>query len=109
MKEGEPIEHALVTARSRTRRSKVEGHNFDIRKHLLEYDDVMNQQRTVIYAQRREILTGKNLGEVVMKMTADTAEGIADTDATRSPSPSSGTSRPSRTRASRSSTSGSSG
>ena len=49
MEEGEPIEHRLVTRRSRSAQKQVEGHNFDIRKHLLEYDDVMNQQREVIY------------------------------------------------------------
>ena len=49
MEEGEPIEHNLISRAIENAQSKVEGHNFDIRKHLLEYDDVMNQQREVIY------------------------------------------------------------
>jgi preprotein translocase subunit SecA len=52
MEEGEPIEHRLITRAIANAQSKVEAHNFDIRKHLLEYDDVMNKQREVIYAQR---------------------------------------------------------
>ena len=60
MEEDVPIEHApRQHAPSRTRRSKVEGHNFDIRKNLLDYDDVMNQQRKAIYALRKQILEGR--------------------------------------------------
>ncbi|MHB9061935.1 MAG: preprotein translocase subunit SecA, partial [Desulfobacteria bacterium] len=55
MEEGEPIEHPLINRAVENAQKKVEGHNFDIRKHLLEYDDVMNKQRTVIYDMRREI------------------------------------------------------
>jgi preprotein translocase subunit SecA len=58
--------------------AKVEGHNFDIRKHLLEYDDVMNQQRKVIYHRRRETLAGDHLREEVSAMIEDLASGIAD-------------------------------
>src|SRR5687767_10131568 len=54
MEEGVPIEHGLVTRAIENAQKKVEAHNFDIRKHLLEYDDVMNKQREVIYNQRRE-------------------------------------------------------
>ena len=79
MKEGEPIEHGLITRAIENAQKKVEGHNFDIRKHLLEYDDVMNKQREVIYAQRREILFGKDLREAILEMIDETAEGIADT------------------------------
>jgi preprotein translocase subunit SecA len=78
MKEGEPIEHTLISRAIENAQSKVEGHNFEIRKHLIEYDDVMNQQRTVIYAQRREILMGKDLREAILEMIAEIAEGIAD-------------------------------
>jgi len=77
MKEGEPIEHNLISRAIENAQSKVEGHNFDIRKHLLEYDDVMNQQREVIYGQRKEILMGKDLRPVVMEMIAETVGGIA--------------------------------
>ena len=79
MKEGEPIEHSLISRAIENAQTKVEGHNFEIRKHLLEYDDVMNQQRKVIYAQRREILMGKDLREAILEMIAEIAEGIADT------------------------------
>jgi preprotein translocase subunit SecA len=78
MKEGEPIEHNLISRAIENAQTKVEGHNFEIRKHLLEYDDVMNQQREVIYGQRQEILKGKDLRPAVMEMIAETAEGIAD-------------------------------
>ena len=62
MEEGEPIEHRLVSNAIEKAQKRVEGHNFDIRKHLLEYDDVMNKQREVIYAQRRQILARQNPG-----------------------------------------------
>ncbi len=79
MQEGEPIEHTLISRAIENAQSKVEGHNFDIRKHLIEYDDVMNQQREVIYGQRREILMGKDLRPVIMDMIRETAGRIADT------------------------------
>ncbi len=79
MQEGEPIEHTLISRAIENAQSKVEGHNFDIRKHLIEYDDVMNQQRVVIYGQRREILTGKDLRPEIMEMIRETAGRIADT------------------------------
>jgi preprotein translocase subunit SecA len=64
MEEGEPIEHNLISRAIENAQSKVEGHNFDIRKHLLEYDDVMNQQREVIYRQRRDLLTGESTSAI---------------------------------------------
>jgi preprotein translocase SecA subunit len=71
MEEGVPIEHGLVTRAIENAQKKVEGHNFDIRKHLLEYDDVMNKQREVIYNQRREVLKGENLKEEVLDMVRE--------------------------------------
>ena len=68
MGEDEPIEHALITRSIEQAQKKVEGRNFDIRKHVLEYDDVMNQQRTVIYGQRRQILVGENMKENIFHM-----------------------------------------
>jgi len=68
MEEGVPIEHRLVTRAIENAQKKVEAHNFDIRKHLLEYDDVMNKQREVIYHQRREVLKGEDLKEEVLGM-----------------------------------------
>lgn len=68
MEEDEPIEHKLISRSIEQAQKKVEGRNFDIRKHVLEYDDVMNQQREVIYGQRRQILTGENLRENILGM-----------------------------------------
>ncbi len=76
MEEGVPIEHRLITRAVANAQSKVEGHNFDIRKHLLEYDDVMNQQREIIYGRRREILASNNLRRDVMEMADNVAAGI---------------------------------
>jgi preprotein translocase subunit SecA len=56
----------------------VESHNFDIRKHLLEYDDVMNKQREVIYSQRREVLAGENVKQVILDMIPELVHGIVD-------------------------------
>ncbi len=77
MEEGVPIEHRLVTRAIENAQKKVEAHNFDIRKHLLEYDDVMNKQREVIYHQRKEVLKGENLKEEVLEMAGGLAEEIA--------------------------------
>ena len=77
MEEGEPIEHNLISKAIENAQGKVEGHNFDIRKQLLEYDDVMNQQREVIYRQRREALDGKSLKPVIENMIYEQAEEIA--------------------------------
>lgn len=61
MEEGVPIEHGMVTRAIANAQKKVEAHNFEIRKQLLEYDDVMNKQREVIYRHRRAVLNGDNL------------------------------------------------
>jgi preprotein translocase subunit SecA len=76
MEEGVPIEHGLVTRAIENAQKKVEGHNFDIRKHLLEYDDVLNKQREVIYNQRREVLKGEALKEQVIDMAEDLVEDV---------------------------------
>ncbi len=68
MEEDEPIEHTLITKSIEHAQKKVEARNFDIRKHVLEYDDVMNQQREIIYGERRKILSGVNLRENIMGM-----------------------------------------
>jgi preprotein translocase subunit SecA len=81
MEEGEPIEHRLVTRAIATAQKRVETHNFEIRKHLLEYDDVMNKQREIIYGMRREILDGESqadtIGEWIDDLTASTLETYA--------------------------------
>jgi preprotein translocase subunit SecA len=76
MQDGEPIEHKMVSNAIERAQKRVEGHNFDIRKHLLEYDNVMNKQREVIYSQRREILQGENLKADVQDMIEEQIEGI---------------------------------
>ena len=68
MEDDEPIEHSLVTKSIENAQKKVEGRNFNIRKYVLEYDDVMNQQREVIYAQRKKILAKADLRENIMGM-----------------------------------------
>ncbi len=79
MEEGEPIEHRLVTRAIQTAQKRVEAHHFEIRKHLLEYDDVMNKQREVIYGMRREILQGESQEETVREWMDDLLDGIVDT------------------------------
>jgi len=76
MEEDQPIEHRLVTRAIENAQRRVEAHNFEIRKHLLEYDNVMNQQREVIYSQRRDVLTGGDLKDTVMDMVEEQAEEI---------------------------------
>jgi len=68
MGEGVPIEHNMVSKAIERAQRQVEGQNFSIRKHLLEYDDVMNKQRETIYKQRREILEGKNMRDYVLEL-----------------------------------------
>ena len=69
--EDEPIEARMVSRAIEGSQRKVEGHNFDIRKHLLEYDDVMNQQRSVIYGLRRQVLKGEEPDSMVKEMMGD--------------------------------------
>ncbi|HEV8309109.1 MAG TPA: preprotein translocase subunit SecA [Methylomirabilota bacterium] len=79
MEEGEPIEHRLVTRAIATAQKRVENHHFEIRKHLLEYDDVMNKQREVIYGMRREILAGESQEETIREWLEELLDGIVDT------------------------------
>ncbi len=73
---GEVIEHPWVTKAIENSQKKVEGRNFDIRKQLLEYDDVMNQQRDVIYSQRLELLEAEDVRDVIEDMRRDYAEQL---------------------------------
>jgi preprotein translocase subunit SecA len=77
--ENEPIEHGMISKAIENAQKKVEGHNFEIRKHLIEYDDVMNKQREVIYTQRKEVLAGENLRETVEGIIAETIEDMVST------------------------------
>ena len=76
VKENEAITHGMVTRAIEKAQVRVENHNFEIRKHLLEYDDVVNKQREVIYGQRREILEGTDVGEVMADFLAAAVEGL---------------------------------
>ena len=76
MQEGEAIEHPWVTKAIENAQRKVEGRNFDIRKQLLEYDDVANDQRKVIYQQRRELMDGDDISETVAAMRADVLNAL---------------------------------
>ncbi len=76
MEEGEPIEHSMVTRAIETAQKRVEAHNFEIRKHLLEYDDVMNTQRKIIYAERRRILDGEGLPDTLAEMRGEVIDEL---------------------------------
>ncbi len=77
MEDNEPIEHRWISKAIENAQKKVEAHNFDIRKHLLEYDDVMNKQREVVYHRRRELLSGTSLKDDVLDMCDALIEEIA--------------------------------
>ena len=82
MEEDEPIEHSLITKSIERAQKKVEDHNYNIRKYILEYDDVMNQQREVLYEQRRRILRNESLrdtiNEMIDKLVTDAVDAYAD-------------------------------
>jgi len=77
MDEDEPIEHNMISKAIENAQRKVEGHNFDIRKHLLEYDDVMNKQREVIYQQRREALDSKDIKPLIEEILSEEMGAVA--------------------------------
>jgi preprotein translocase subunit SecA len=79
MERGEPIEHGMVSRAIERAQKQVEGRNFEMRKHLLEYDDVMNKQREAIYSLRKEILLGDAGKEYVLERTEDVVDFIIDT------------------------------
>jgi preprotein translocase subunit SecA len=76
MEEGQSIENAMISRAIENAQRKVEGHNFDIRKQLLEYDDVMNQQRTVIYSLRRELMTTDDMENVIQEFMEDVLDEV---------------------------------
>jgi preprotein translocase subunit SecA len=78
MEDDMPLESRMVGRAIETAQTKVEGHNFDIRKHVVEYDDVMNTQRDVIYKERRKILEGADLRANVLEMVHTELQGIVD-------------------------------
>jgi len=76
MEEGQPIEHNLISRAIENAQKKVEAHNFDIRKHLLEYDDVMNKHREIIYSLRKDILKGDGVEEIIHSMMDEKVHGL---------------------------------
>ncbi|MFC1495629.1 SEC-C metal-binding domain-containing protein, partial [Thermodesulfobacteriota bacterium] len=76
MEEGEPIEANLISRVIENAQKKVEAHNFDIRKHLLEYDDVMNKHREIIYSLRKNILKGKGIDDIIQDMIDDKIDAL---------------------------------
>jgi len=87
MAEGTPIEHKMVTKAIERAQKQVESQNFSIRKHLLEYDDVMNKQRETIYAQRKEILAGKDLKNTIQELIATLVDWFMEENTPREKSP----------------------
>jgi preprotein translocase subunit SecA len=77
--EGEPIEHGMISKAIENAQKKVEGHNFEIRKHLIEYDDVMNRQREVIYQQRREVLAGEHIRQTIDGIVTEMVQDMVAT------------------------------
>ena len=75
MPDDEPLEHSLLTRTIENAQKKVEGNNFGIRKHVLKYDDVMNEQRNNIYGQRSRVLEGEDLRDQIMNMARDLIQG----------------------------------
>ncbi len=88
MEPGEPIEHSMLSKAIENAQRKVEAHNFEIRKHLLEYDDVMNKQREVIYSQRKQIMKGENLRDDIMEFIDEIVSVLVSTYADEKAPPS---------------------
>jgi preprotein translocase subunit SecA len=76
--DSQPIEHSILSKSIENAQKKVEARNFDIRKHVLQYDDVMNKQREVIYAQRRQVLEGESLRGQILEMIENTIDTMLD-------------------------------
>jgi len=78
LEEGVPIEHPLINKAIENAQKKVEAHNFDIRKHLIEYDNVMNKHREIIYSARNRIIDGTNLSEIIFSMIDEKIESLIE-------------------------------
>jgi len=87
LEEDVPIEHKMLSGAIESAQSKVESRNFDIRKHVLQYDDVMNQQREIIYAQRRQVLDGEDIHPAILSMIKFTVDDTVDRYTGENPSP----------------------
>ena len=78
MKEDMPIEHPFISKAIENAQTRVEGHNFEIRKYLLEYDNVMNKQRETVYGMRRELMSNDDILDQIFDMIEDICEGLVD-------------------------------
>ncbi len=87
LEDDQPIEHRMLSNAIENAQRRVEGKNFDVRKRVLQYDDVMNKQREIIYAQRRQVLNGDNLKDSFIKMFEGTADSIVSAFCSESPHP----------------------
>ena len=76
--ENDQIEHKLLSNAIETAQKKIETNNYGIRCHLLEYDQVMNEQREIMYAERRRVLDGESMRSSIMKMITDFVEGVVN-------------------------------
>jgi preprotein translocase subunit SecA len=87
LEDDQAIEHRMLSNAIENAQKKVEGKNFDIRKHVLQYDDVMNKQRELIYGQRKKVLDGENLKDSFTKSIETTVDGVINTFCSASPHP----------------------
>lgn len=78
LEEDDPIEHGMLTKAIENAQKKVEGNNFAVRKHLLDYDEVMNEQRELIYGERRRVLFGENLRDSIMTMIKEFVDNVVE-------------------------------
>lgn len=86
IQEGEQLQHKMLSNAIEKAQKKIESNNFAVRKSLLEYDEVNNEQREIIYDERRKVLDGENMREAIMKMISDTVSGAVDMIASESSS-----------------------
>ena len=87
LEEDQPIEHKMLSGAIENAQKRVEGKNFDIRKNVLQYDDVMNQQRELIYEQRKKVLNGENLKDYYLSMIENIADRVVEAYCSESPHP----------------------
>ena len=78
VEEGEQIEHKMLSTAIEKAQQKIESNNFGIRKNLLEYDQVMNEQREIIYEERRRVLDGENMRDSIFHMLNEYVENVVD-------------------------------
>ena len=78
MQDNVPIEHDLVTKAIENAQTRVEGHNFDLRKHVVEYDDVVNKQRAIIYSERHKVLSDEDLRSIILKMSHEVIDELVE-------------------------------